>query len=150
MSRESKILKVGAFGAEKTVYHYESFGWELLSLNGDTITMSRETQNPVYTDLVKNESKYEQLVAEYNSVPHPGKPVKPAPFNLKTCGILLLLLVVPGALYIAYKINQNKKYKEAMSAYENAVSAREEKKKGIMAKIDQLLINSRATFFGQH
>ena len=39
MSRESKILKVGAFGAEKTVYHYESFGWELLSLNGDTITM---------------------------------------------------------------------------------------------------------------
>ena len=150
MSRESKILKSGAFGAEKTIYHYESFGWELLSLNGDTITMSRETQNPVYADLIRNEAKYEQLVRDYNAVRNPNTPQKPAPFLLKRCCILLLLFVVPGALYIAYKVNQNKQYNESMSMYHNEMAACNKKRNDIMAKIEQLLMDSRATFFGQH
>lgn len=150
MSRESKILKSGAFSAEKTIYHYESFGWELLSLNGDTITMSRETQNPVYADLIRNEAKYEQLVRDYNGVRYPKKPEKPAPFLLKRCCILLLLMVVPGALYIAYKVKQNNDYKANLAEYNNAIARCEKEKQEIMTKIDRLLMDSRATFFGQH
>lgn len=150
MSRESKIIKVGTIGAEKTIYHYESFGWELLSLNGDTISMSRETQIPVYADLVKNQAKYEQLIRDYNAVKFPIKPTKPAPFSLKTCALLLLLFVVPGALYIAYKVNQNNKAKEAMAAYAAEVAEYEKTRNGILAQIDQLLLDSRALFFGKY
>ena len=71
MSRESKILRAGIYDAETTIQHYESFGWELLSLNGTQITMSRETQNPVYAELVKSQAKYEALYAKYNSIQNP-------------------------------------------------------------------------------
>ena len=104
MSRESKIIRASVHDAEKTIYHYESFGWELLSINGEQITMSRETQNPVYSELVKNQAKYEGLMQSYIALQRPAAPAKPAPFKFGTCLILLLLAVLPGALYIAYKV----------------------------------------------
>ena len=85
MSRESKIIRTSIYDAEKTIYHYESFGWELLSINGEQITMSRETQNPVYTDLVKSQAKYESLMQEYQGLQNPVAPAKPAPFKFGTC-----------------------------------------------------------------
>lgn len=149
MSRESKILQAGVWSAEKTVYHYESFGWELLSLNGNQITMSRETQNPVYTDLVKYQAKYEQLVQDYKNVRDPQQPVKPANFQFGKCCLLLVMFVVPGALYIGYKINQYNKYKEKMVAYEQQLKECQDKRAKISAEIEQLLSDSRATFFGK-
>ncbi|MBR2612785.1 MAG: hypothetical protein IKC72_06925 [Clostridia bacterium] len=149
MSRESKILNAGLWGAEKTIHHYESFGWELLSLNGQQITMTRETQNPVYSDLVKFQAKYEELVLAYSSVKYPAAPEKPAPFSLKRCLILLLLAVIPGAAYIAYKIVQNNKYKEAVQEYENKKAECNAKKEKIAQEIEQTINDSRATFFGK-
>ena len=149
MSRESKILTSGAWGAEKTIYHYESFGWELLALNGNQITMSRETQNPVYTDLVKYQAKYEQLTAEYNGIKYPKKPLRPERFSFGTCLLLLLLLILPGAAYITYKIIQNNKYKDAMAVYQNQVADCDKKKAELQAEIDKITADSRATFFSK-
>ena len=101
MSRESKILRTSVYDAEKTIYHYESFGWELLSINGEQITMSRETQNPVYTDLVKSQAKYESLMQEYQGLQNPVAPAKPAPFKFGTCLLLLVLAVLLILLVLA-------------------------------------------------
>lgn len=133
MSRESKILKAGPWGAQATISHYESFGWELLSLNGDQITMSRETQDEVYADLVKHQAAYEQKMNEYMATKAPVFPAAPkapdapVPFSLGTCAILLLLAILPGALYIAYKVNKKREYEEAMQKHEEAKAAHKKK-----------------------
>ena len=150
MSRESKIIKTSINDVEKTIYHYESFGWELLSINGEQITMSRETQNPVYPDLVKSQAKYESLMQSYLTLKNPTAPIKPAPFKFGTCLILLLLAVLPGALYIAYKVKKHADYKNACAAYDVALASVERKKKEILADMDTVARDSRATFFGQH
>lgn len=65
MSRESKIFSVGTKAeVSEKVKDYESFGWELLSINGLDVSMSRETQNPVYVHLVKKENEYEETIEE--------------------------------------------------------------------------------------
>ena len=150
MSRESKIIRTSIYDAEKTIYHYESFGWELLSINGEQITMSRETQNPVYTDLVKSQAKYESLMQEYQGLQNPVAPAKPAPFKFGTCLLLLILAVIPGALYIAYKVKQNVDYNNAYAAYATKSAAVDKKRKDILAEMDQVARDSRATFFGKH
>ena len=159
MSRESKIINGSQWGAEKTIYHYESFGWELLSLNGTQITMSRETQNPVYTDLVKYQAKYEAKIAEYNAVRNPAAPkgpTPPPPFKLKTAFWGIVALVIPGVAYITYKIVQKNKHKEALAAHREALAAHkaeiekcDERRKAILAEIEQITMDSRATFFSQ-
>ena len=103
MSREAKILRPGAMGLEKTIHHYESFGWELLSINGDAIAMSRDTQNPVYTTLVRNEIKYNKLVKEYNEMQPPIAPEAPEPFRFGAFVLRLILLLIPGFVYIRRK-----------------------------------------------
>ena len=150
MSRESKILTAGNWGAENIIRHYESFGWELLALNGAQITMTRETQNPVYADLVKYQAKYEEVVEKYGKVVNPSQPVAPKKFDLGTCFWLTLLAVVPGVIYIVCKVNQNKKYKEAMHEYHSNVAECNNKRAAIMAEIEQVLLESRATFFARH
>ena len=47
MSREAKIFEPNVWGVQETITHYEAFGWELLSINGKQIVMSRE--NYLYT-----------------------------------------------------------------------------------------------------
>lgn len=149
MSRESKIIQASVHSAQKTINHYESFGWELLALNGAQITMSRETQNPVYPELVKSQARYEELMAKYASVINPPAPEKPAEFKLGTCLLLLLLAVVPGALYIAYKIKKYNDYKAQLAAYNNTVANNEKIKKELMDEMEKVALDSRATFFGK-
>ena len=149
MSRESKILDGKAWGVEKTIHHYESFGWELLSLNGNQITMTRETQNPVYADLVKYQAKYEELVCAYRTVRYPEPPEKPTEFKFGLCLFLLVLAVVPGALYIAYKVKKKKEFEEAVKAHVAAKAECDKKKSDILAEIEKTLNDSRATFFGK-
>jgi hypothetical protein len=149
MSRESKILTAGILNTQETISHYESFGWELLSLNGSQITMSRETQNPVYADLVKHQAKYEDLETEYNSICDPLRPEKPAGFEFSTCLLLLILAVVPGLLYIAYKIYKNKIYQEAFASYNAKVNEIKKKRESILSEMKQVALDSRAIFFGK-
>ena len=150
MSRESKIIKPTTWAAEKTIHHYESFGWELLSFTGDVITMTRETQIPVYAELVKMEMKYDQLIREYNSIPYPIAPVAPAPFDFGKCCKLLLCLIVPGAIYIGYKVKQKKANEEAMLGFHRQVTEYNQKRAAIEAEIDKLLVDSRAIFYGKY
>lgn len=149
MSRESKIFKSEIGGVEKTIYKYESFGWELLSLNGDQIVMTRETQNPVYADLVRNQEKYEQLIKDHENVSYPKPPAKPESVNPGLCFLLLLLLIAPGVFYIRYKMKESKQYKEALAAHKNEIAACDKKKADILAEMEQLLLDSRTLFFSK-
>ena len=149
MSRESKIITASEFNAEKTIYHYESFGWELLSINGNQITMSRETQNPVYQDLVKHQAKYEALFKEYKTVAMPYSPKKPYPFSIATWFKSLLCLIVPCIVYTTYKIVQNNKYKQALAKYNEELAQATAKKSQLMEEMEEVAIKSRTIFFSK-
>ena len=149
MSREAKILKPGEMGLEKTVHHYESFGWELLSLNGDTIALSRDTQNPVYTTLVRNEIKYNKLVKEYNEMEEPIPPVEHTRFKFGKFLILFILGVIPGIIYIGRKSSHKRQDVAANAKYQRDLNRFEESKKEALDTIAKLLKESRATFYSR-
>jgi hypothetical protein len=149
MSRESKILRPGEMGLEKVIHHYESFGWELLSITGDAIALSRDTQNPVYTTLVRNEIKYNKLVKEYNEMQPPVAPEAPEPFRLGACLLRLILLLIPGFVYIRRKRQEKLQWEASMARYNKALDRYEESKKEALDNIAKLLKESRATFFAR-
>ncbi len=149
MSRESKIINAQEFDTQATISHYESFGWELLSVNGKQITMSRETQNPVYADLVKHQTEYEDLLARMRALPRPVAPAAIVPFDLGKCCKLLLCLIIPGAIYIVYKSVQHKNYKQAYAAYMQEVSFFESKKAELISKMEAVALESRGIFFSR-
>ena len=148
MSRESKIFTPTTHNIQETITRYEAFGWELLSLDGSRITMSRETQNPVYTELVKHQAKYEELDREYHSFRHPKQPSKPES-SCFTYVMLYLLFIVPGVLYTAYKIRENDKYEEALEAYNAELERIKNRKDEILKEMEQIALDSRAIFFSR-
>jgi len=140
MSRESKIftaLSKGIVG--KRVKEYEAFGWELLSINGTDVSLSRETQNSVYPDLVKFEYEYEALRESQSAL---AVPIQPEPFSVFWALIGLLIFVLPGVLYIVFKIMMNKKYNEKFLEYTTEFNRLENEIKNTCDK-------SRATFFSR-
>ena len=149
MSRESKIITANQFDAEKTIYHYESFGWELLSINGNQITMSRETQNPVYQDLVKHQAKYEELLQKYRVVAMPCAPTRPNPFSIGTWFKTLICLIIPCVVYTTYKIIQNNKYKQALAIYIEELAQATAKKSQILKEMENVALESRTIFFSK-
>ena len=149
MSRESKIMTAAHTNPQTLISHYEAFGWELLSLNGTQVTMSRETQNPVYPQLVEHQAAYEQKNAEYLSITMPQKPVAPPPISLKTCFWLFVLAIFPMVLYLVYKSNQKKDYAAKVDAYEREVAARNERKQTLLAEMDAIVLESRTIFFSR-
>lgn len=164
MSREAKILNASsAKDTEITVSHYEAFGWELISLNGTQITMSRETQNPVYTDLVKYQAKYEalkeeaaKLKAKADALYYPEAPKSVAPIDFGTCLLTFILCVFPLAIYLTYKILQKKKYKETLALYNGACASIDnqytkllEARKAVLAQMEDVVTQSRVVFFSK-
>ena len=149
MSRESKIITAKEFDTQGTISHYESFGWELLSINGNQITMSRETQNPVYTDLVKHQSEYENLLQQFRDMPIPVAPAKPKRFSIKTWFISLIFLVVPCILYTAFKIFYYSKYKKALENYTADFARYNQEKSNIFKKMEEVALESRVIFFSK-
>ena len=149
MSRESKIIQAYDFGVQTTIKHYESFGWELLTINGNQITMSRETQNPVYSDLVKLQSIYEETLAAYNSLRSPIAPLKPARVSIKTLFVSFICLVIPCAIYVTYKILQNKKYKEALAVHMQNMDAYINERQRLRNKMEEVALQGYTTFFSQ-
>lgn len=143
MSREAKIVySDNFFSTQEKINHYEGFGWELLSINGKQISLTRETQNPIYTELVKNEAKYNELVKEYELISNELNRVYHKPASIKAALILLLLAIIPGVLYIVFK-TKDKNAKEALK-----IELRQ--KLDVKRKeIDDLVLLSRATFFGK-
>ena len=151
MSRESKIINATHIKqpVEEIVRHYESFGWELLALNGTQITMTRETQNAVYPDLVKFQAKYEAKMKEFNGLVPPQPPVKPEPVNPLTCLITFVCFIIPCVIYSAFKIMQFNEYKEKVATYESKLNAYNKERMDLSSEIEQILQDSRATFFGK-
>ena len=149
MSRESKIMTAIEWETQETISHYEAFGWELLSINGKQITMSRETQNPVYTDLVKYQAMYEECLEKYRKVPKPEKPIAPPPYSIGTGFITFILAVVPFVIYTAYKVNQRNKYKEAMLEYEKQYQEYKDKRAALVEEMKSIVLQSRTVFFSK-
>ncbi len=140
MSRESKIIEVeNKRDSKDLIREYEAFGWELLSINDKEIAFTRETQNKVYADLIKFEYQYEALREDLYQL---KKPIAPKKINASTAFILILLLIIPGILYIVVKTKQNKKYKEELAAYEAEYDR-------IKKQIKKVCDDSRGVFFGQ-
>ena len=149
MSRESKIITALEFDTQKTISHYESFGWELLSINGKQITMSRETQNPVYTDLVKHQSRYEDAMEKYRALRSPTPPVKPNRFSFGTWFITLILCILPCVAYTTYKIVKHRKYKAAMENYTASMVEYNQQRAALLKQMEDIALESRVIFFSK-
>jgi hypothetical protein len=149
MSRESKIITSFPFGDETTIKHHESFGWELLSFSGKQAIMTRETQNPVYDQLVIYEEKYYNLVEAYKTVPLPNAPKKPKKFDFSIFFILFLCLIIPSVVYVVIKILQNRKYKKQKGIYESQMDYYHERRNKILSMIKETVANSRTLFFAR-
>ena len=149
MSRESKIFTAESYEVQKTISIYEAFGWELLSINGKQISMTRETQNPVYTELVKHEALYEQKWEEYNAIRYPAAPQEPNPISFSTAAIAFLCLVFPGVLYVMYKNKEKKEYLSKYSRYTKEADDIHAYRKRLLAEIEQTVNDSRAIFFSR-
>ena len=140
MSRESRIFNTNAFLDPQTlISHYESFGWELLSLNGNQVTMSRETQVDCYSDLVKYQYQYENNMNELLAI---KDPIAPAHISGGICFFTFILAIFPFALYLNYKIKQKKAYKEQIA--ENAA-----KRRNLLEEMENIALTSRGVFFGK-
>jgi hypothetical protein len=63
--------------------------------------------------------------------------------------LLLILAVVPGLLYIAYKIYKNKIYQEAFASYNAKVNEIKRKRESILSEMKQVALDSRAIFFSK-
>ena len=148
MSRESKILNANG-NAQGVIQAYESFGWELLGINGDQISMSRETQNPVYAELIKYQAQYEAKIAEIKALGFIDEPEEPDEFDLETFGICLICLIVPALVYAGIKIGQHCVYKKKMEQYELDCAELERKKNKIREEMNKIVADSRATFFSR-
>ena len=149
MSRESRIFKATIYDTQKTIEHYESFGWELLSIDNKQIVMSRETQNPIYSDLVKAQANYEAKMKEYQAIVDPKEPEKPTPFSIGACFGGLVALIIPGVCYIVYKVKQKNKYNEEFSIYSSQLDNCKETRKKLSNEMKQIAQDSRANFFAK-
>lgn len=149
MSRESRLMSSNIWSTQDLISHYEAFGWELLSINGDQIAMSRETQNPVYTDLVKYQAKYEELCTEYAKLTAPSKPFAPPSISITTCFISFVCFVLPCVAYLTYKIMQKKKYDGEMLVYNSKYSAYCAKREDLRKKMEETVLQSRSVFFSK-
>ena len=132
------------------MYLLMRMGWELLSINGNQITMSRETQNPHYVELVKYQAKYEEMLNEYNSIMYPDPPAKPYPIEFKTCFWTFVALIVPFVFYIRHKIKQKKQYQEDYANYMLTVDTLNARKKHLREEMDNTVLQSRGVFFSQN
>lgn len=139
MSRESKIFTTSKLKISEKVKDYESFGWELLSINGTDVSMSRETQNKVYVELVKYEHQYEELALRRNGIEYPKKPTN---MDAGIVILLLMLFIIPGIIYIYVKVQQDKKYNELYSIAESERMRLEDAMKDVCNV-------SRATFYSK-
>jgi len=139
MSRESKIFMEKKLQISQKVKDYESFGWELLSINGNDVSMSRETQNKVYPDLVKYEHQYEVLAVKRSLVRYPKKP---KPFDVLLMIFLAFFLVFPSIIYVFVKLQQKRKYEEDYLYARNEVNR-------LTEEMTNICNESRATFFSK-
>lgn len=97
--------EISLYGNKEYIEDLSAFGWQPTQTTSrrsgrSTSTyqiMARETSMPHYNDYRRLEEKYEASKANMKYY---------SPMELSTAGLLLLLLIIPGVLYIAFKMNQ--------------------------------------------
>ncbi|MDR2091415.1 MAG: hypothetical protein LBP62_07210 [Clostridiales bacterium] len=109
MSRESKLIECQKEDKQQIIYDYESFGWELLSVTEKGIALSRETQNPVYGDLLKYQIQYENTQEQINKLKNTTilfqfEEMKEKP---KTKLINVLIIIMISAIVITSAMSSN-------------------------------------------
>lgn len=140
MSRESKLFTApNKKVIGDRVKEYESFGWELLSINGLDVSLSRETQNSVYTELVKYEYQYDVLREKVDNL---QKPSQPAAFSLGLFLVATLIFIVPGVLYVYFYLKKKNEYIEQVRVYEETYAK-------LLIEIKKVCDDSRAVFFSR-
>ena len=138
MSRESKIIAMTPNFAV-SVKQLEAFGWELFSIADRWIVLSRETQNPVYDELVAHEKKCDSKLNELLSL---HAPLEPKPIKKPLCVLLFCLLVFPGVLYLRYKKAEKAKYDAALAAHTQRTDE-------LSDEIKHITEESRSIFFAK-
>lgn len=137
MSRESKFFSVpDRKTMTEKVKELECFGWELLSVSGLNVTMTRETQNKVYPELVRYEYEYEALNEELNKLHEPISPF----FNVFLFIILTILFILPGILYLIYYLYSKQKYMRLYNEYSSKYDQ-------LSQQIKEICDKSRIIFF---
>lgn len=107
MPRESKFFTVpNRRNLSEKVKELESFGWELSSINGLDVMMTRETSNKVYPDLIRYEYEYEALREECNNLEEPMSPN----FSVVLFIIWIILFILPGIIYLIIYLYSKQKY----------------------------------------
>lgn len=144
MSRETKIFNCKenkiVTSKQDCISHYESFGWEVLQIGETEITMSRETQNPKYAELVKYEDKYNEINQKIIQKLSEKQNYKQA--SVKTALILLLIFVVPGVLYITLKTVSKNKINANNQAIDNEVFE-------LKKQANETMLASKTLFFSR-
>lgn len=143
MTRESKLFTaVSKSDVSNKIKDYESFGWELLSVYGNDVSMSRNTQNPSYVHLVKYENEYENINEQIKLSKIELSKLSYTPITPILMLILTIMLIFPGVLYYLYKKKQKEEYLQRKSQLEAKISQLEADK-------IKIVNDSRATFFAQ-
>lgn len=101
--------------------------------------MSRETQNSVYTELVKYEYQYDVLREKLDNL---KKPIQPTSFSLIIFLVSTLLFVVPGVLYVYFYIKRKNQYEEDLKVYNETCDQ-------LVKEIKKVCDDSRAVFFSR-
>lgn len=146
MAREFKVLTASVCSIDKTISHYESFGWKLYSLKGTQIIMARETENPVYNHLVSSQAAYEGLVYAHDAIPYPEKPKKPSKIRPLICLMHFLLAIIPGIIYVSCKVAKKRKYRKELFMYNRNFRIASEEKAEVINKMDKVAFYSRIHF----
>lgn len=135
MPRESKFFTVpNRRNLSEKVKELESFGWELSSINGLDVMMTRETSNKVYPDLIRYEYEYEALREECNNLEEPMSPN----FSVVLFIIWIILFILPGIIYLIIYLYSKQKYMRLYNEYKSKYEQLTQQIKEICAKSRQL------------
>lgn len=103
------------------------------------VSLSRETQNSVYTELVKYEYQYDVLREKLDNL---KKPIQPSSFSLIMFLVSTLLFVVPGVLYVYFYIKRKNQYEEDLKVYNETCDQ-------LVKEIKKVCDDSRTVFFSR-
>ena len=146
MAKEVKTLTPTVCSLEKTISHYESFGWRLYILRGKKMVMAREMNHPAYRHLTYNQTKYEDLADQHNSIVYPEKPKKPSRIRPLICIMHFLLGIIPGIVYVCCKVSKKKKYRRNLVLYNLECKEITKEKGKIVNRMDRVARYSRYRF----
>ncbi|MDR3263641.1 MAG: hypothetical protein LBT30_04955 [Clostridiales bacterium] len=174
MSRESLILNCDVLQQQQTVHDYESFGWELLNVSDNRISLSRETQNQIYPELLKHQIQYEEIKKKikgennyFETIKAPTKPIYKAIYfiilfiisiiffiiyfnsqnkNTLILGIISIIIII---IYILYITNKKKIYNLENEKYQKTCEEHNITINKLNYEKNKICETSRATFFSK-